>query len=128
MAIPVVSGATIICTMGLAPGVLTVTSQSSVLIGGKPSATVSDTAPLANVGPCGMCVSMANPLVAAATAAALGVLTPQPCIPSPAGAWVGGNAPPVAGSPGLANDANLICLNGGCISIMDPGQSTVVYG
>ena len=74
MSFPVVSGASVMCTMGMSPGQLIATSQTSILMGGKPVATIQDVAPNTNVTPCGMCTSMANPAVAAATAAALGVL------------------------------------------------------
>ena len=37
-----------------------------------------------------MCISPANPVVAAATTAALGVLTPQPCIPITIAPWLPG--------------------------------------
>ena len=70
----VVASGTCMCTMGTAPAPLKVTSQAKVLAGGKPCGTISDFAALANVGPFGMCTSLANPQVAAATAAAVGIL------------------------------------------------------
>ncbi len=126
MAIPVVTGATTACTMGLATGTVVATSQVTSLLGGKPVALISDTAPLINVTPCGMCTSMANPTVSAATAAAMGVLTPMPCVPSPMGAWIQGPSPLVAGKPSLTNEGKLICAYGGSITIVNPGQTTVL--
>lgn len=128
MAIPVVSGASLLCTMGTAPSTLMVTSQMKVLYGGAPAATVQDAAPISNVPPCGMCNSMANPTVAAATAAKLGVFTPMPCVPLPAGIWMGG-APKVliGGIPSLTSGARLMCSYGGSISITYQGQTKVLY-
>lgn len=127
MAIPVVSGATIACPMGLSTGTIVATSQVSVMLGGKPVALISDSAPLTNVTPCGMCTSMANPTVAAATSAAMGVLTPMPCIPAPMGAWVCGMSPIVAGKPTLTSEGKLACSYGGSITIVNPGQTAVLY-
>lgn len=127
MAAAVVSGAAVQCTMGMAPGQLLVTSQTMVLAGGRPAATIADAAPITNISPCGMCTSMGNPQVAAATAAALGVLTPMPCIPAPAGIWQCAGTPIVGGKPGLSTDATLTCSYGGCLRIISPGQMTVAY-
>lgn len=127
MATAVVAGASVQCTMGLAPGQLLVTSQAMVLAGGRPAATVADAAPITNVTPCGMCTSLGNPQVAAATAAALGVLTPMPCVPAPLGIWSCSGTPLVGGKPALAIGATLTCSYGGCISIVSPGQTIVTY-
>jgi hypothetical protein len=86
-----------------------------------------DVAPMSSVTPCGMCTTVSNPTVAAATAAALGVLTPQPCIPVPVGPWLGGRSPLITGKPGLANDARLLCAYGGSIGIVSPGQTSVIF-
>ena len=119
----VVSGASIQCSMGTTPGTLMATSQQTVLMNGKPAATVRDVVPITSVTPCGMCTSLANPTVASATAAALGVLTPMPCVPAPAGIWVGGSAGVMAGGmPCLTNTATLTCAYGGSIRILSPGQ------
>jgi len=75
--------------------------------------------------PFGMCQSPANPAVAAATAAALGVLTPMPCVPVIPAPWVPG-APTVllANMPALDNTSKLMCAYAGVIEITDAGQAT----
>lgn len=125
MAFPVVTGGMITCTFGMSPG--TLVGVSPILIGGAPALTIKDNAPIVNIGPCGMCQSMSNPTVASATAAALGVLTPMPCVPAPAGPWICAGTPLIGGAPGLSTDGTLMCAYGGSISIRDPGQKKVRY-
>ena len=125
MAVPVVTGATCMCTMGTAPGQINPTNQPNIRLGGKPVASIADAAPISNVMPCGMCTSLANPLVASATAAALGVLTPQPCIPAPLGIWTCPGTVRVGGKPILTSEGKLMCSYGGTVSITNPGQATV---
>lgn len=119
----VCAGASCQCSFGTTPGTINPTSQTSVLIDGKPAATIQD-CQMANITPFGLCTSMANPQVAAATAAALGVLTPQPCMVVPAGTWIPTKPSViVGGKPILTNDCKLVCSNGvGNISIINPSQ------
>ena len=126
MGLMAVSGAMILCTMGMAPGTLMAAVQSTCLAGGKPVAGINDIAPMTSVGACGMCTSMMNPAVSAATAAALGVLTPQPCVPVPMGPWKPGGAVIIGGAPCLSSDSMLNCAYGGVISIANPGQTQVM--
>ena len=126
MPLPVVSGASVQCTMGTAPGQLKA-SPSAVKIGGVPAVRISDVAPMVNVSGCGMCTSLLNPTVASATAAALGVLTPMPCVPSPLGMWTCPGTPMLAGQPGVSSHATLTCAYGGTLRILSPGQSVVRY-
>lgn len=123
MAIAVVSGASCVCTFGTAPGSLVVTDVKA-MCGGKPQATIQDTM----IPTFGMCTSMANPAVATATTAAMGVLTPQPCQFSAAGVWTGGGTKCMCGGkPALTNDATIHCVTGqGTVSVVNPGQSTVM--
>jgi len=126
----VVSGATISCSFGTVPSSLNVTSQTKCLVQGKPAATIQDTAANVNIPPFGMCISMANPQVASATAAALGVLTPQPCTPAAAGTWIP-NKPNclISGVPCLDSGSKLICAMGaGMISVGMPAQIKVMTG
>lgn len=117
----------LMCTFGTAPGSFNTASQTACLICGKPAAVITDVAANTNISPFGMCTSAANPQVAAATAAALGVLTPQPCVCAAAGAWI--PVKPqilIGGKPCLSSDSKLICANGmGVISIQSPGQTKV---
>ncbi len=123
----VVTGAVLTCPFGAAPSNLNVTSQAVCTVGGKPAATIQDAQGLVNISPFGMCTSLANPQVAAATAAALGVLTPQPCMPMTAGAWIPTTPSTIiGGKPCLTSDCKCVCTNGmGTIQITFPGQMLV---
>lgn len=126
----VVAGASLMCPFGTTPQQLNVTSQVTVLAESKPVATIMDVSPGSNIPPFGMCMSLANPQVAAATAAALGVLTPQPCTMTPMGTWQP-TKPTVmlGGKPVLTQESMLMCSMGmGTISIISPGQAKIVVG
>ncbi|HLM66938.1 MAG TPA: DUF4280 domain-containing protein [Longimicrobium sp.] len=118
-------GAMMQCSFGVAPSALVVLPANRTLAGGPPAATIMDFAPIVNVPPFGMCSSPANPTVAAATAAALGVLTPMPCVPMTAAPWVVGAPTVMIGSmPALNSTSKLMCNWGGVIQITVPGQFT----
>lgn len=118
-------GALMQCTFGVAPSSLMVLPANKVMTG-VPAANIMDNKPMVNILPFAMCQSLGNPMVAAATAAALGVLTPMPCIPNTAAPWAPG-APTVliANMPALNNSSKLMCNYGGVISINFAGQATV---
>lgn len=114
------------CTFGMAPSTLVVLPTNKVFTDEVPDANIMDHVPMVNIMPFGMCMSPANPVVAAATAAALGVLTPMPCIPNTPAPWVPG-APTVllANFPTLDNVSQLMCIWGGVITFVNPGEQTV---
>ena len=119
-------GATLKCSFGLAPGVLMVLPVNRVLTG-TPAANIMDHMPMVNVLPFGMCNCPANPMVAAATAAALGVLVPMPCIPMTMAPWMpGASTVLIGGMPSLQSSSKLMCQWGGIIQILVPGQFTVM--
>lgn len=123
----VVSGAVLKCPFGATPSTLQVSSQQITIAGGMPVATIQDAQPTVNISSFGMCSSLANPQVASATAAAMGVLTPQPCMPVTAGTWIP-TKPTVLvnGKPCLTSDCKVMCTNGmGAISVTYPGQTMV---
>ena len=118
-------GATLQCSFGVAPSSLVVLPQNRTLTG-VPDANIMDNKPFANVLPFGVCSSPANPTVAAATAAALGVLTPMPCVPVIPAPWVPGAPTVLLGNmPTLNNSSKLMCVWGGVIQVVAPGQFTV---
>jgi hypothetical protein len=125
MAELVAEGAMMTCTFGVTPAPLS-PLPNTVMAGGLPSATIMDFAPMVNIPTFGMCSSPANPEVITATAAALGVLTPMPCIPATVAPWVPG-APTVLilEQPALTADSMCMCTWGGEISITEPGQVIV---
>jgi hypothetical protein len=125
MGMLVCMGAMMQCSFGVAPSALSVLPANRVMAT-VPAANIMDNKPMVNVLPFGMCNSMANPMVAAATAAALGVLTPMPCIPVTAAPWaVGAPTVLIGNMPALNNSSKLMCNWGGVIQITAPGQFQV---
>lgn len=123
---PAVTTAICQCVFGAAPAPLTVTSQITVFGQNFPVATVMDMPKTPMTF--GMCSNPANPAVAAATAAALGVLTPMPCIPACAVPWAPGSPTVlVEGKPALNNSSKCACVYGGVISInMTPAMTVQI--
>jgi hypothetical protein len=125
MAQQVVSGAMMACTFGMAPSSLNVLPANKTMCGGPPAANIMDHVPMTNIPPFGMCMSMANPTVASATAAAMGVLTPMPCVPNTSAPWAPGSPTILLGNnPALNNTSKCMCAWGGVISISMAGQMT----
>jgi hypothetical protein len=120
------TGAMMTCSFGAAPSSLNILPANRVMAGSLPAATIADNIPMLNIPPFAMCSSMANPTVAAATAAALGALTPMPCTPVPAGPWIPGvPTTMIGGVPALNDTCKLMCAFAGVIQFTAPGQTTV---
>ena len=120
--------ANMMCAMGMAPSSLIVLPPPKMAMTGQQfDANINDHIPMVNIMPFGMCISPANPTVAAATTAALGVLTPMPCIPNTPSPWVTG-APTVLLDhlPALDQTSTLTCIWAGMISIVQPGEMTEI--
>ncbi|QRK06969.1 DUF4280 domain-containing protein [Archangium violaceum] len=125
MGLQIVMGAMMQCSFGLSPSSLMVLPTNKVM-GTTPAANIMDNKPFVNILPFGMCKSMANPAVAAATAANKGVLTQMPCVPATAAPWVPGCPKVLIGNmPALESNSKLMCSFGGVIQIVMPGQFTV---
>jgi hypothetical protein len=121
----VVGGAMITCTFGAAPASF-IPTPGTVTAGGMPAATIMDFVPIENIPTFGMCMSPANPEVASATAAAMGVLTPMPCIPMTETPWTPGAPTVTIGElPALTNESVCLCTWGGEVSIGFAGQTEV---
>jgi hypothetical protein len=116
-----VAGAMLRCSFGAAPCSLDVLPDRMVLVEGRPAAAISDSS-LINVASFGMCMTLSNPEVASATAAALGVLTPMPCVPvlSP---WVPTTTTLIGGELAVTASSTCLCAYGGVIEVLFAGTT-----
>ena len=110
------SGSMLKCTQGNAPAALAVVVATTTAQG-PPAANIMDYVPLTNIPTFGMCMSPANPTVASATAAAMGTLTPMPCVPVTAPWAPGMPMLLVRSSPALDAASKCLCAYGGEITI-----------
>lgn len=123
MATYVCSGAQMKCSMGNSTSILTVLPDRTIFLTGNPKANISDHIPMVNIAPFGLCRSMSNPTVAAATAANMGVLTPMPCVPNTPNEWLQGKDDVIEkGRPALLNTCKLQCQWAGTIELINDGQ------
>ena len=123
MAVLVVDGAIVTCTFGAVPSALAALPANPTRGSNSAAATIMDFAPMVNIQPFGICSSPANPQVIAATSAAAGVFTPQPCVPATASPWIPGSpAVTIGGQPALDSACTCNCLWAGVISVISPGQ------
>lgn len=118
-------GAVVSCSFGTVPMPLIVLPESPVLTDALPAATIMDFVPLENIPSFGLCTSILNPEVEAATIAAFGVLTPMPCLPVTTSPWLpGGPVVLLEGMPALTEGSICLCDWMGVIEIDEPGQET----
>ena len=123
MAIQTANTAVCQCSFGAAPANQPVAPACRVMACGLPAATVMDN----KLPPFCMCSSLANPAVSAATAAAGGALTPQPCTPVLTAPWMPGSLTvQIGGKSALNNTSKLLCAYGGVIQVVSPMAATVV--
>ena len=113
------TGATLQCSFGAAPA--TFSASSTDVSATAAAGVITDVGP-GNVPTFGLCTSLANPQVAAASAAGL---VPQPCVPvlQP---WTPGSAQvTIDGVPALDDSSQCACAWGGVITVSSPGQTSV---
>jgi hypothetical protein len=114
--------ATLKCSFGSSQPSMMVINPTTTL-GGKGMANIMDFKPMANILPFGMCKSIANPIVAAATAANYGKLQEMPCIPATVAPWIPGKANTLVNNlPALTDDCKCMCMWAGVIEITNDGQ------
>ena len=119
-------GAMLACSFGMTPSSLTVLPVNRTVTS-TPLANIMDSKPLINILPFGMCQCLGNPTVAAATSAAMGVLTPMPCVPFTTAPWTPGSPTVlIGGQPALNNTSKLMCGWGGIIQITNPGTTNIM--
>lgn len=115
------------CSQGTIPVPLLVLPRKVVFSNYLSVANVSDSIPFLNILPFLLCKSLANPMVAAATVAAFGVLTPMPCIPIVTGKWSAASSKvKVCGSPAFDKNGKVSCMWNGNITVIMPGQFNTI--
>lgn len=119
MANQVSTGAALACTFGVAPTVFT---ASSVDVAATTPAGVITDVSLENIPSFGLCTSLANPEVEAATEAA-GVLVPMPCVPALSPWAPGSTRVTINGISALDDTSQCMCAYGGAITVSFPGQA-----
>ena len=124
MPIQVINGAILKCSFGMAPSKLVVLPLRMVNVDNQPSATIMDHKPMVNIQPFGSCMCPANPVVATATASAMGVLTPMPCVPNTTTPWAPGGITVNNTNEVTLDDPSILnCVYGGVITIVFAGQT-----
>lgn len=126
MSVCLCTGALLQCPYGSAPGAFSALPAPCVLTESRPAGVATDMVPMINIPSFGMCSSLTNPTVASATSAALGTLTPMPCVPVPSGSWTNPSSDvTIGGQPAITDGSKLMCAWGGQVTVKLAGQTSV---
>lgn len=125
MPLQVITTAKLSCSFGSSGSTFSATAAVTCQSSHQQAGVINDHLSMVNIKPFGRCSSLANPVVAAATAANKGKLSPQPCIPATVTPWVPGS-PTVQfrSMPALNNKSICNCMWGGIVKVDDSGQGT----
>lgn len=119
----VCAGAIMKCTFGTIPARLVVLPDRTVWLAGQQMANIMDYKPIVNIPSFGPCQTLTYPPTASATSAAMGTLTPMPCVPGTTAPWMPGKLDYlVQNSPALLKSCKCLCQWGGVITIEQDGQ------
>lgn len=119
----VIEGAKLKCSYGDKESVFQVPMHHKTFISGKPQGNIMDFKPMINIQPFGLCSSLANPAVAAATAANDGRLKKMPYVPATVTPWMNGKVDCLVGdAPAIMNNSTLVCRWCGKIVVQEDGQ------
>jgi len=119
----VVAGAKLSCSQGDQTSILKMPVSHGVYTKDKAKMNTMDYKPYVNIQPFGLCQTLSNPTVAAATAANNGVLKPMPCTPVVTMPWINGKSDQlIENSPALINQSTNMCIYCGTIKVEDDGQ------
>lgn len=114
------TGATVKCSYGTETSSFSATGTK--VSAATPVGVMTDVT-AANVPPFGLCTSLSNPQVAAATQAAQ-ELAPQPCVPVLSN-WSPGSVRVTIGAAAALNDAaQCTCSWAGVVTVTDAGQTS----
>ena len=122
----VCTGAALRCSRGAKPSTFSASGQKVSVP--QAAGVITDTS-AQSIPPFGTCLSLSNPQVKAATSAAGGVLTPQPCQPVVSAPWTPGSAHVTIGRVAALDDAShCACAWAGRITVSSPGQERASAG
>jgi hypothetical protein len=120
----VCKGAKLKCSFGSSQSdLIVIPKEQMIFVTGENMASIDDYKPMVNIMPFGMCKSLLNPTVAAATVANFGKLQEMPCIPNTTAPWVPGKPDTyVTGMLTLLDNCKLMCMWAGIIEVTNHGQ------
>jgi RHS repeat-associated protein len=125
----VAEGIILNCTFGDSTVELQTPGRKSAKINDKLQANISDFKPMVNIPSFGKCSCRGNPVVASATSANHGSLTPMPCVPNTTMPWINGKEDVIVdGAPALLEISKNMCLWGGTISVGEKAKKGPDWG
>ncbi len=127
MPMQVCMGASMMCTFGMAPSSLVVLPTNKVFTDMVPDANIMDHIPMTNIMPFGMCMSPSNPRSPPRLPRRWACSLPCPAFRQRPRRGLRARRTVLLGNmPTLDNVSELMCMWGGVITFVTPGEMTVM--